>query len=89
MATKFRAWLLIDMVCVVLPARLAEFELRSPEKQKDKTLSRWSVYECDHADFQHLSDVLTKYSRHTTDRIITGISEPGSMTETSESIHGQ
>jgi hypothetical protein len=33
----------IDMVLIVLPARLAEFELRSPEKQKDKTPSRWSV----------------------------------------------
>jgi len=36
-ATKFRAWLPTDMVRIVLPARLAEFELRSPEKQKGKT----------------------------------------------------
>ncbi|KIM87275.1 hypothetical protein PILCRDRAFT_814762 [Piloderma croceum F 1598] len=71
MATKFRAWLPIDMVRFVLPARLAEFELWSPEKQGDMT-----------------PNVLTKHSRHTTDRIMTGVSEPGSMTETSESIRG-
>ena len=53
-ATKFRAWLPTDMVRIVLPARLAEFELRSPVKQKGKTSGMWPVYKCDATDFSDL-----------------------------------
>ena len=55
-ATKFRAWLPIDMVRVVLPARLAAFELQSPATKRVKTSGTWQFFEFVHADMQSVSE---------------------------------